>query len=189
VSLLTLVRDAVVERWLAYEPLVDALGGPHVFNRYPPEDFELPPLPNKRITVGERTQIPVPMMGSGSSVTLMTQARTDGFYGDSQVEELAELMDEALEEPLVIVGYGGVVLRNELTAVMVDPDDVLIRLATNRYRISALKVPVTVPEMNIWQRQGEEWVQVSQMYVRGAEGYTPADAVYQRRGEEWVLIL
>lgn len=139
-SLLTLVREAVVERWLDYAPLTEALGGPHVFNRYVPEDFEMPPLPNKRITVGERTQMPVAVMGSGASIALMTQARTDGFYGDSQVEELAELMDEALEAPLVIAGYGGVVLRNELTAVIVDPDDRTIRLATNRYRISTLKV-------------------------------------------------
>lgn len=139
-SLLTEVRGAVVARWLAYEPLTEALGGPHVFNRYVPQDFELPPAPNKRIIVGERTQMPVSVMGYGATITMMAHARTDGYYKDSQVEELVELMDEALEEPLVIEGYGGVVLRNEFTTIMIDPDDTLIRHGPVRYRISTLKV-------------------------------------------------
>jgi hypothetical protein len=137
---LTEVRKAMVARWLGHGPLTTALGGLHVFNRYPPEDFVFPGPPNKRITVGERTQLPVAVMGAGASITVMVHPRTDGFYGDSPVEELVELMDEALAGPLVIEGYGGVVLRNEFTAVMIDPDDVLIRHAPTRYRISTLKV-------------------------------------------------
>jgi hypothetical protein len=149
-TLLTAVHNAVVARWLNNAPLVAALGGPYVFSRdWPPPDpvdpendpLKRPTTPHKYITVGDKTESDVLILGpSGSSLTLVAHGWTYGFYGDAEVEELAHLMLASLEaEPLTIPGYAGVVVRRELAVVLADPNPE-VRHANVRYRISTLKV-------------------------------------------------
>lgn len=130
---------ALITRWKGYAPLVSAMDGEHVFSRDIPPGFVFPdPDKRKWITVGDKTRVPVPSLQSlkGWSLTVATHGWTRGYYDDDQVSEIAHLMTEAATaSPLVLEGYGTVVLREELAVVMGDPD-VDVRHAPVRYRIS-----------------------------------------------------
>jgi len=135
---LTAVSVKVVSRWRGYAPLVDEMSGEHVFSRYPPPGFEFPADEHKYITVGDKTETDIRILGTpGSSLTLMAHGWTRGIYDDGPLERMVHLMNKALEEPLVLDGYGTVVLRKELAVVMGDPDPEM-RHAPVRYRISTM---------------------------------------------------
>jgi hypothetical protein len=140
VSVLTEVGAAVRQRWLGYEPLLAALGGPHVFSRKPRSDFPFPdPAKKKYVTIADKTEtdgMRVMDDVESLSLTLQTHAWTFGVYEDDEVEEVVHHMQAALNTgPLVIAGYGTVNLRRELVVVMGDPNGVDIRHAPVRYRI------------------------------------------------------
>jgi hypothetical protein len=141
-SILTAVHLEVVQRWLGYTALTDALGGPHVWSRATPPDFEFPDEPlRKYITVGDKTELDVRVMGHGRTMTLTAHSWTKGYYDDAPVEELMALQEAALESaPIFLAGYGNVILRNDgLRAVTSDPD-LEYRHGIIRYRISTLQV-------------------------------------------------
>jgi hypothetical protein len=143
VSALSGVGIAIRGRWLEYDPLIEALGGPHVFSRTPPPEYAFPDTVRyKYITIGDKTEadgMQVMDDVESLSLTLQTHAWTRGFYDDDTVEEIVEHMQEALKTaPLVIDGYGTVRLRRELVVVMGDPNGVDIRHAPVRYRISTI---------------------------------------------------
>lgn len=140
-SILTAVSVQVVERWKEDAALLAALGEARIYSRMWPPDIPKPATRFKYITVGDKTETDVAVMGIGRSMTLTAHAWSKGYYDDAPVEELLALMDAALEAaPLVVAGYGNVVLRNDgLRAVTGDPD-LEYRHGIVRYRISTLKV-------------------------------------------------
>jgi hypothetical protein len=140
VSVLTAAATALTLRWKGDAALVAAMGGAHVFSRSIPPDFVFPDKKKrKHITIGDQTHVPVPTLNDGqqgSSMTISTHAWTRGYYEDDSVRQLAHLMTKAASAtPLVLEGYGTVVLREELAVVMGDPDPD-VRHAPVRYRIS-----------------------------------------------------
>lgn len=144
-DVLTVANDALMGRWRNDAPLVAAMGGPHVFSRAVEPDFTFPDDSKRKwITVGDQSRTPVPILhddGQGWSATVSTHGWTSGYYEDDSVRELAYLMTKsATSEPLVLVGFGTVVLREELCVVMGDPDPD-VRHAPVRYRISTWEAP------------------------------------------------
>lgn len=140
-SILTAVSAQVVDRWKQDAAVLAALGAvPRVYSRMWPPDVTKPATRFKYITVGDKTELDVAVMGVGKSMTLTAHAWSKGYFDDAPVEQLLALMDSALEAaPLVVAGYGNVVLRNDgLRAVTGDPD-LEYRHGIVRYRISTLK--------------------------------------------------
>lgn len=128
---------ALIARWTADSALTTFLGGAYVFDRHVPEGLNVP----RYIVVGEQTAVPRNAFDrKGSSTTLAAGAWTRGAPDRGDVVNIVRLMDAAVASPLTLTGFGTARLRNNLTAILGDPEDQTLDHAAVRYRLFGLEL-------------------------------------------------